>query len=138
MKISIINGPNLNLIGTRETDIYGGESFEHYFQKLRKKYENVDFDYFQSNIEGELINEIQRAGMKMDGIILNPGGYSHTSVAIGDAVAAIKVPVIEVHISNIDAREEFRKLSHVSGKCKGTISGLGLKGYALAVEYFLK
>ena len=138
MKISIINGPNLNLIGTRETDIYGGESFEHYFQKLRKKYENVDFDYFQSNIEGELISEIQRAGMKMDAIILNPGGYSHTSVAIGDAVAAIKVPVVEVHISNIDAREEFRKLSHVSAKCKGTISGLGLKGYALAVEYFLK
>jgi 3-dehydroquinate dehydratase-2 len=138
MKISIINGPNLNLIGTRETDIYGGETFEHYFQKLRKKYETVDFDYFQSNIEGELINEIQRAGTKMDGIILNPGGYSHTSVAIGDAVAAIKIPVIEVHISNIDAREEFRKLSHVSAKCKGTISGLGLKGYALAVEYFLK
>ena len=138
MKISIINGPNLNLIGTRETDVYGSESFEHYFQKLRKKYENVDFDYFQSNIEGELINEIQRAGTKMDGIILNPGGYSHTSVAIGDAIAAIKVPVVEVHISNIDAREEFRKLSHVSAKCKGTISGLGLKGYALAVEYFLK
>lgn len=138
MKISLINGPNLNLIGTRETDIYGSETFEHYFQKLRKKYEKVDFDYFQSNIEGELINEIQRAGMKMDGIILNPGGYSHTSVAIGDAVAAIKIPVIEVHISNIDAREEFRKLSHVSAKCKGTISGLGLKGYSLAVEYFLK
>ncbi len=138
MKISIINGPNLNLIGTRETDIYGGESFEHYFQKLRKKYQTVDFDFFQSNVEGELINEIQRAGMKMDGIILNPGGYSHTSVAIGDAIAAIKIPVVEVHISNIDAREEFRKLSHVSAKCKGTISGLGLKGYALAVEYFLK
>ena len=138
MKISIINGPNLNLIGTRETDIYGSETFEHYFQKLRRKYENVDFDYFQSNIEGELIDEIQRAGMKMDGIILNPGGYSHTSVAIGDAVASIKCPVVEVHISNIDAREEFRKLSHVSAKCKGTISGLGLKGYALAVEYFLK
>lgn len=138
MKISIINGPNLNLIGTRETDIYGGESFEHYFQKLRKKYENIDFDYFQSNIEGELINEIQRAGSNMDAIILNPGGYSHTSVAIGDAIAAVKAPVVEVHISNIDAREEFRKLSHVSAKCKGTISGLGLKGYALAVEYFLK
>ena len=138
MKISIINGPNLNLIGTRETDVYGSETFEHYFQKLRKKYEHVDFDYFQSNIEGEIINEIQRAGTKMDGIILNPGGYTHTSVAIGDAVAGIKVPVVEVHISNIDAREEFRKLSHVSAKCKGTISGLGLKGYALAVEYFLK
>ena len=138
MKISIINGPNLNLIGTRETEIYGSESFEHYFQKLRKKYETVDFDYFQSNVEGELINEIQRAGTKMDGIILNPGGYSHTSVAIGDAIASIKAPVVEVHISNIDSREEFRKLSHVSAKCKGTISGLGLKGYALAVEYFLK
>ncbi len=137
MKISIINGPNLNLIGTRETDIYGSETFEHYFQKLRKKYENVDFDYFQSNVEGEIINEIQRAGNKMDGIILNPAGYSHTSVAIGDAIAAVKAPVVEVHISNIDAREEFRKLSHVSAKCKGTISGLGLKGYALAVEYFL-
>ncbi len=138
MKISIINGPNLNLIGTRETDIYGGESFEHYFQKLRKKYENVDFDYFQSNIEGELINEIQRVATKMDAIILNPGGYSHTSVAIGDAIAATKIPVVEVHISNIDAREEFRKLSYVSAKCKGTISGLGLKGYTLAVEYFMK
>ena len=138
MKIAIINGPNLNLIGTRETDIYGSESIEHYFQKLRKKYEHIDFDYFQSNIEGEIINEIQRAGLKMDGIILNPGGYTHTSVAIGDAVAGIKIPVVEVHISNIDAREEFRKLSHVSAKCKGTISGLGLKGYALAVEYFLK
>jgi len=138
MKISIINGPNLNLIGTRETDIYGSESFEHFFQKLRKKYERVDFDYFQSNIEGELINEIQRAGMKMDGIILNPGGYSHTSVAIGDAIAAIKIPVIELHVSNINAREDFRKLSYVSAKCKGTISGLGLKGYELAVEYFLK
>jgi 3-dehydroquinate dehydratase-2 len=138
MKISIINGANLNLIGTRETDIYGGESFESYFQKLRKKYENVDFDYFQSNIEGEIINEIQRASSRMDGIILNPGGYTHTSVAIGDAIAAIKVPVIEVHISNINAREEFRKISHVSAQCKGTITGLGLKGYALAVEYFLK
>ena len=137
MKISIINGPNLNLIGTRETDIYGSESIEHYFQKLRKKYEHIDFDYFQSNIEGEIINEIQRAGLKMDGIILNPGGYTHTSVAIGDAVAGIKVPVVEVHISNIDAREEFRKLSHVSAKCKGTISGLGMKGYELAVAFFL-
>jgi 3-dehydroquinate dehydratase-2 len=138
MKISIINGPNLNLVGTRETDIYGGETFESYFQKLRKKYEKIDFDYFQSNIEGELIDEIQRAGTTMDAIILNPGGYTHTSVAIGDAVAAIKIPVIEVHISKIDAREEFRKISHISAKCKGTISGMGLKGYALAVEYFLK
>src|SRR5215211_6006652 len=138
MKISIINGPNLNLIGTRETDIYGSESIEHYFQKLRKKYENIDFDYFQSNIEGEIINEIHSAGKKMDAIILNPGGYTHTSVAIGDAVAGIKIPVVEVHMSNIFGREEFRKISHVSAKCVGSISGLGIKGYELAVRYFLE
>ena len=138
MKIAIINGPNLNLTGSRETDIYGSESFEHYFEKLRHKYQHVDFDYFQSNIEGELINEIQKAGKTMDGIILNAGGYTHTSVAIGDAVAAIKAPVVEVHISNLVAREDFRSINHISAKCKGTIMGLGLKGYALAVEYFLK
>lgn len=138
MKISIINGPNLNLIGTRETDIYGSESFEHFFQKLRTKYATIDFDYFQSNLEGEIITEIQRAGEKMDGIILNAGGYTHTSVAIGDAVAAIKAPVVEVHISNLDAREEFRMINHIAAKCKGSITGLGLKSYALAVEYFLK
>lgn len=137
MKIAIINGPNLNLLGSRETDIYGGESFEHYFNKLRKKYETIDFDYYQSNVEGELINEIQRAGELMDGVILNAGGYTHTSVAIGDAIAAIKVPVVEVHISNIEAREEFRKVSHISAKCAGTIFGFGLKGYLLAVESFL-
>jgi 3-dehydroquinate dehydratase-2 len=138
MKISVINGPNLNLIGTRETDIYGSESFGHYFEKLRRKYATIDFDYFQSNIEGELVTEIQRAGEKMDGIILNAGGYTHTSVAIGDAVAAVKVPVVEVHISNLNAREEFRMINHISAKCKGSIIGLGLKGYSLAVEYFIK
>jgi 3-dehydroquinate dehydratase-2 len=137
MKIAIINGPNLNLIGSRETGVYGSESFEHYFAKLRKKYEAIDFDYFQSNVEGELINEIQNAGQKMDGIILNAGAYTHTSIAIGDAIAAINIPVIEVHISNIEAREEFRKYSHISAKCSGTIFGFGLKGYALAVESFL-
>lgn len=137
MKISIINGPNLNLVGTREPGIYGAETFEHYFQKLRKKYETIDFDYFQSNVEGELINEIQNAARKSDGIILNAGGYTHTSVAIGDAIAAIKVPVVEVHISNVEAREEFRKLSHISAKCTGTIAGFGLKSYLLAVESFL-
>ncbi len=137
MKIAIINGPNLNLIGSRETDIYGSESFEHYFNKLRKKFETIDFDYFQSNVEGELINEIQSAGKKMNGIILNAGAYTHTSVAIGDAIAAIKIPVVEVHISNIEAREEFRKFSHISAKCSGTIFGFGLKGYLLAVESFL-
>ncbi len=138
MKIAIINGPNLNLVGTRETDIYGGESFEHYFNKLRKKYETVDFDYYQSNIEGELINELQNAGQKMDGIILNAGAYTHTSIAIGDTIAALKIPVVEVHISNIEAREEFRKFSHITAKCSGTIFGFGLKGYMLAVESFLK
>ncbi len=137
MKIAIINGPNLNLLGTRETDIYGGESFEHYFNKIRKKYETIDFDYYQSNVEGELINELQSAGQKMDGIILNAGGYTHTSIAIGDAIAAIKIPVVEVHISNIEAREEFRKVSHITAKCAGTIFGFGLKGYMLAVESFL-
>jgi len=138
MKLSIINGPNLNLIGTREPDVYGSESFEHFFQKLRKEYEMIDFDYFQSNVEGELINEIQESAKHMDGIILNAGGYTHTSVAIGDAIAAVKVPVVEVHISNVEAREEFRKLSHISAKCVGTISGFGLKSYLLAVESFIK
>ena len=137
MKIAIINGPNLNLIGTRETDIYGGQSFEQYFNKLREKYATIDFDYFQSNVEGEIINELQSAAQKMDGIILNAGAYTHTSIAIGDAIAAIKIPVVEVHISNVYAREEFRKYSHISSKCAGTISGFGLKGYLLAVESFL-
>ena len=138
MKISIINGPNLNLVGTREPGIYGSETFEHFFQKLRKEYETVDFDYFQSNVEGELINEIQQSAKHMDGIILNAGGYTHTSVAIGDAIAAVKIPVVEVHISNVEAREEFRKLSHISAKCVGTISGFGLQSYLLAVESFIK
>ncbi len=137
MKIAIINGPNLNLLGKREVDIYGAESFDDYLQTLKDKYANIEITYLQSNVEGELINEIQRVGFSYDGIILNPGGYTHTSVAIGDAVAAITTPVIEVHISNIFGREDFRKLSHVSGKAKGIISGLGLKGYELAVEYFL-
>ena len=138
MKISIINGPNLNLIGSREPGIYGSETFEHFFQKLRKEYETIDFDYFQSNVEGELINEIQESAKRMDGIILNAGGYTHTSVAIGDAIAAIKIPVVEVHISNVEAREDFRKISHISSKCAGTISGFGLKSYLLAVESFIR
>jgi 3-dehydroquinate dehydratase II len=138
MKIAIINGPNLNLLGKRETTIYGNQSFEVYIDELKKKYPQVQFSYYQSNVEGELINEIQKAGFEMDGIILNPGGYTHTSVAIGDAIAAIKAPVVEVHISNVHAREDFRKLSHVSGKSAGSIFGLGLKGYELAVQYFLQ
>lgn len=137
MKIAIINGPNLNLLGTREPGIYGSETFEQFFTALQKKYPAVSFSYFQSNVEGELINELQRVGFDYDGIIMNPGGYTHTSVAIGDAIAAIKTPVIEVHISNVHAREDFRKLSYVSGKAAGSIFGLGLKGYELALEYFL-
>ncbi len=138
MKVAIINGPNLNLLGKREVDIYGGESFEIYLKILHNRYADIEISYFQSNIEGELINEIQRVGFSFDGIIFNPGGYTHTSVAIGDAIAAITTPVIEVHISNIFGREEFRKLSHVSAKAKGVISGLGLKGYELAIAYFIK
>ena len=138
MKIAIINGPNLNLIGARETDIYGLQSFDDYLTYLRTKYEGVEFSFFQSNIEGEIINELQRAGFESHGIILNPGGYTHTSVAIGDAVASIPTKVIEVHISNIMGREEFRKLSHVSAAAKGTISGLGLRGYELALQYFIE
>ena len=137
MKIAIINGPNLNLLGTREPDVYGNKTFEDFFKELKNKFPAVEFSYFQSNVEGELINELQKLGFSFDGIILNPGGYTHTSVAIGDAIAAIKTPVIEVHISNVHAREEFRKISHVSAKCKGTISGLGMKGYELAVSHFL-
>ena len=138
MNISIINGPNLNLLGKRETDIYGTMSFDQFFDALKKKYPSITFAYFQSNVEGEIVNELQRIGFDCDGIILNPAGYTHTSVAIGDAIAAIKAPVIEVHISNVHEREDFRKFSHVSGKAVGSIFGLGLKGYELAVEYFLQ
>ena len=138
MKISIINGPNLNLLGKREPGIYGSESFEGFLLDLKAKYPQIEFDYFQSNIEGELINELQRVGFGYDGVIMNPGGYTHTSVAIGDTIAAIKAPVVEVHISNVHAREEFRKLSHVSGKSAGSIIGLGLKGYELALIWLLK
>jgi 3-dehydroquinate dehydratase II len=137
MHIAIINGPNLNLLGTREPEVYGSQTFEQYYAELRAKYPAIEFSYFQSNVEGELINELQRVGFSSDGIILNPGGYTHTSVAIGDAIAAIKALVIEVHISNIHAREEFRRISHVSAKAKGTVAGLGLKGYELAVRFFL-
>ncbi len=137
MKIAIINGPNLNLLGKREPGIYGNQSFEDFYTKLQQQYKQVSFTYFQSNIEGELINELQRAGFDSDGIILNPGGYTHTSVAIGDAIASIKAPVVEVHISNVHAREEFRKISHVSAKAAGSIIGLGMKGYELGVQYLL-
>jgi len=137
MRIAIINGPNLNLLGTREPDVYGSQTFGQYYAELQRKYPAITFSHFQSNVEGELINELQRAGTSCDGIIMNPGGYTHTSVAIGDAIAAIKAPVIEVHISNVHAREEFRRISHVSAKARGSIVGLGLKGYELAVQFFI-
>jgi 3-dehydroquinate dehydratase-2 len=137
MKIAIINGPNLNLLGKREPGIYGSTSFDDYLATLKSKYPQVDIHYYQSNVEGELINELQRVGFDYDGIIMNPGGYTHTSVAIGDAIASIKTPVVEVHISNVHAREDFRKLSHVSGKSAGSIIGLGLKGYELALQYLI-
>lgn len=137
MKIAIINGPNLNLLGKRETALYGTDAFETIFAQLQQQFPQVQFSYFQSNVEGELINALHEYGFSADGIILNPAGYTHTSVAIGDAIAAINAPVIEVHLTNIHAREAFRKISHVSAQCNGTISGLGAKGYALAVTALL-
>jgi len=138
MKICIINGPNLNLLGKREPEKYGNRSFEDYLSLLQKKYPSVSFEYFQSNVEGELINEIQQKGFSTDGIILNAGGYTHTSVAIADAIASVKTPVIEVHITNISAREEFRHLSLIARTCTGSISGFGLDSYRLAVEAILE
>ncbi len=137
LKIAIINGPNLNLLGTREKEIYGTQSFEDYLKELRSKFPTIDITYFQSNIEGELINKLHELGFSYDGIILNAGAYTHTSIAIADAVAGIKTPVIEVHISNIFAREDYRHLSYLGKHCKGSISGFGLKGYEMALEVFL-
>lgn len=138
MKIAIINGPNLNLLGNRETNVYGTQSFEQYFENIEKQFPHIDFDYFQSNIEGELINQLQQIGFEYNGIVFNPGGYTHTSVALGDCIAAITTPVVEIHISNIFAREDFRKISYISAKCKGTITGLGLKGYELAIKWLIE
>jgi 3-dehydroquinate dehydratase-2 len=138
MKIVIINGPNLNLLGKREPEKYGNLSFEDFLTTLRSEYSQILFEYFQTNVEGELINEIQKAGFSSDGIILNPGGYTHTSVSIGDAVSSIKVPVVEVHVTNIQAREEFRHNSLVGRFCSGSIIGFGLDGYRLAVEALIE
>lgn len=136
MKILIINGPNLNLLGKRETGIYGNSSFESYYETLNKKYNEVELHYFQSNVEGELINKLHDVGFSYDGIILNAGAYTHTSIALADAVAGIKTPVVEVHISNIFSREDFRHVSYIGAKCKGSISGFGLKGYEMALQSF--
>ncbi len=134
MKIQIINGPNLNLLGKREKEIYGDVSFEKYLKLLKDHFKDYSIEYFQSNIEGEIIDKIHETGFDYDGIILNAGGYTHTSVAIADAVASVKTPVIEVHISNIFAREEYRKKSMIASKCMGTISGFGLDSYRLGIE----
>ena len=137
MKIAIINGPNLNLLGKREPGVYGNQSFTDYFETLKTLFPEVTLSHFQSNIEGEIVDVIQKVGFDHDGIVINPAAYTHTSVAIGDAIASIKAPVVEVHISNVHAREDFRKLSHVSAKARGSIFGLGLKGYELAIRYLL-
>lgn len=137
MRIIIINGPNLNLLGKRQKDIYGDISFEDYLQTLRDEFPDIELEYFQSNIEGEIIDKLHLVGFSYDGIILNAGGYTHSSVSIADAVSSINTPVVEVHISNILAREEFRHVSLISPNAKGSIFGFGLKGYKLAIQAFL-
>lgn len=137
MRIQIINGPNLNLLGKREPHVYGGQTFEAFFQTLIQSFPQVELHYFQSNVEGDLVNIIQEVGFEFDGIILNAGAYTHTSIAIHDAIAAITTPVVEVHISNIYAREEFRHTSIITSKCAGLITGFGLQSYALALVYLL-
>ena len=138
MKITIINGPNLNLLGKREPEKYGHSSFEDFLLVLKKRFPDKVFEYFQSNIEGEIIDEIQKSGFSSDGIILNAGGYTHTSVAIADAIASVKTAVVEVHITNIAAREEFRHVSLTGRNCAGSISGFGLDSYRLAVEALIE
>jgi 3-dehydroquinate dehydratase II len=135
MKIIIINGPNLNLLGLREPEIYGNQTFEEYFKLLQNRFPNYELEYFQSNVEGILIDKLHEVGFSYDGIIINAGGYSHTSIAIADAISSIKTPVVEVHISNTFARETYRHHDVVTAKCKGLIVGLGLEGYALALHY---
>ena len=137
MKIQIINGPNLNLLGKREPETYGSESFESYLEKLKSRFPSATLDYFQSNVEGEIINQIQKVGFDHDGIVLNAGAYTHTSVAIHDAIGAIKTPVVEVHISNIYAREKFLHKSLITSKCAGLITGFGMEGYAMAISYLV-
>ncbi|WP_346320058.1 type II 3-dehydroquinate dehydratase [Chitinophaga sp. YIM B06452] len=138
MKIAIINGPNLNLLGKREPEVYGSQTFEQYLETLKAQFPQVEFAYYQSNVEGEIVNHLHHVGFDHDGILMNAGAYTHTSVAIRDAVAGIKTPVVEVHISNIYAREEFRHTSLTAAKAVGVICGLGMKGYALGVRFFLE
>lgn len=138
MRLLILNGPNLNLLGVRQPEIYGYTSFDEFLQVMKSTYTQVQFDYFQSNVEGELINKLHECGFTHDGIILNAGAYTHTSVALGDAVSSIQAPVVEVHISNIFAREDFRHVSFIATYCRGSIGGFGLQSYQLAVESFLQ
>ena len=137
MKIQIINGPNLNLLGTREPGIYGSDTMEAYLDTLRKRYTDIDIDYYQSNIEGELITKLQQVGFTYDGIVLNAGAYTHTSIALHDCIRSLKTPVIEVHISNVHKREEFRHHSYISSACRGVICGFGMDSYRLAIESFI-
>lgn len=137
MKIIIINGPNLNLLGKREPEVYGYASFDDYFIELKKKYTKIQLDYFKSNIEGEIIDKLHQVGFDYDGIVLNAAAYTHTSVGIGDAVKAIEAPVVEVHISNVYSREEFRHISYIAANAKGIIVGFGLMGYELALQSFV-
>ncbi|CAM1341095.1 type II 3-dehydroquinate dehydratase [Tenacibaculum amylolyticum] len=138
MKLIIINGPNLSLLGKREPEIYGANSFDTFFKELQQKFENIELAYFQSNIEGEIIDKLHEVGFNYDGIILNAAAYTHTSVGIGDAVKGIETPVIEVHISNVHSRETFRHVSYIAGNAKGVISGFGLQSYTLAIQSFLE
>jgi len=137
MKILILNGPNLNLLGRREPTIYGSLSFDDFFADMKKKYPNIDLTYFQSNVEGEIINKLHEVGFSYDGVILNAGAYTHTSIAIGDAIKGIETPVVEVHISNVHSREDFRHVSYIAPNAKGVIAGFGLQSYKLALESFL-
>ena len=136
MKIQIINGPNLNLLGKREPSIYGNQSFEDFFQTLKTRFPSIELHYYQSNVEGEIINKLHEVGFSFDGIIINAGAYTHTSVAIHDALGGIKTPAVEVHISNVYGREEFRHKSLITAKCIGMMTGFGMEGYALALEFF--
>ena len=138
MKIQIINGPNLNLLGKREPSVYGDQTFDQFFLELKKRYSTTALHYYQSNVEGELVNKLQEVGFSFDGIVINAGAYTHTSVAIHDAIGAITTPVVEVHISNVYAREEFRHKSLITSKCAGMLTGFGMESYALALEYLTK
>ncbi len=137
MKILILNGPNLNLLGTREPEIYGSQTFEDYYAELKDRFKDHDLAYFQSNHEGALIDKLHEVGFEYDGVVFNPGGYTHTSIALRDAISGINTPVFEVHISNLAEREDFRQKSYVSEVCAGSISGMGLEGYAIGLEHFL-